>query len=180
MENTQKPIKATLDSSDDSVKTQKPILIQLDDIPTPTDADAGKVLGVDDEGKYELTEGGGGGSDFSSIQGKGIELTVRDNVITSVEVNRVSITPSDFFAAPYVDILLTLSHITIFGLTIEGLTNVPVYFTNGTAVFNSGEIFLQGLFTYTTPDGTGLGYGIFSIGEGLTVDFIEDSIFISP
>jgi len=59
---TQKPIKATLDSSDDSVKTQKPILIQLDDIPTPTDADAGKVLGVDDEGKYALTEGGGGGS----------------------------------------------------------------------------------------------------------------------
>ena len=58
---TQKPIKATLDSSDDSVKTQKPILIQLDDIPMPTDADAGKVLGVDEDGKYALTEGGGGG-----------------------------------------------------------------------------------------------------------------------
>lgn len=54
---TDKPIKATLDNTDDSVKTQKPILIQLDDIPTPTDADAGKVLGVDDEGKYALTEG---------------------------------------------------------------------------------------------------------------------------
>lgn len=59
---TQKPIKATLDSSDDLVKTQKPILIQLDDIPTPEVGDAGKVLGVDDEGKYELTEGGGGNS----------------------------------------------------------------------------------------------------------------------
>lgn len=57
---TDKPIKATLDSSDDSVKTQKPILIQLDDIPTPTDADAGKVLGVDEDGKYELVQGGGG------------------------------------------------------------------------------------------------------------------------
>lgn len=54
---TDKPIKATLDSSDDSVKTQKPILIQLDDIPTPTDADAGKVLGVDEDGKYELVTG---------------------------------------------------------------------------------------------------------------------------
>lgn len=61
MENTQKPIKATLDSSDDSVKTQKPILIQLDDIPTPEVEDAGKVLGVDEEGKYALVEGGGGG-----------------------------------------------------------------------------------------------------------------------
>lgn len=59
---TDKPIKATLDSSDDSVKTQKPILIQLDDIPTPTSEDAGKVLGVDAEGSYALTEGGGGGS----------------------------------------------------------------------------------------------------------------------
>lgn len=64
MENTQKPIKATLDSSDDSVKTQKPILIQLEDIPQPTDADAGKVLGVDEEGKYALTEGGGGGGEI--------------------------------------------------------------------------------------------------------------------
>lgn len=52
---TQKPIKATLDNSDDSVKTQKPILIQLDDIPTPTEDDAGKLLGVDEEGKYALT-----------------------------------------------------------------------------------------------------------------------------
>ena len=65
---TDKPIKATLDSSDDSVKTQKPILIQLDDIPTPTDADAGKVLGVDDEGKYELTEGGGGSLYMHNVQ----------------------------------------------------------------------------------------------------------------
>lgn len=62
---TDKPIKATLDSSDDSVKTQKPILIQLDDIPTPTDADAGKVLGVDEDGKYELVQGGGGGGVFN-------------------------------------------------------------------------------------------------------------------
>lgn len=64
---TDKPIKATLDSLDDSVKTQKPILIQLDDIPTPTDADAGKVLGVDDEGKYALTEGGGGGNSLDIL-----------------------------------------------------------------------------------------------------------------
>lgn len=63
MENTQKPIKATLDNtSDDSVKTQKPILIQLDDIPTPTEDDNGKILGVD-EGKYTLVQGGGGISD---------------------------------------------------------------------------------------------------------------------
>lgn len=64
---TDKPIKATLDSSDDSVKTQKPILIQLDDIPTPTDADAGKVLGVDEDGKYELVQGGGGGYDPDAV-----------------------------------------------------------------------------------------------------------------
>jgi len=30
-------------------------------LPSATVADAGKVLGVDDEGKYALTEGGGGG-----------------------------------------------------------------------------------------------------------------------
>ena len=30
------------------------------DVPTPTVADAGKVLGVDDEGKYAIVEGGGG------------------------------------------------------------------------------------------------------------------------
>ena len=54
---TQKPIKATLDNTSDECKTQKPILVQLEDIPQPTDADAGKVLGVDSDGKYELTEG---------------------------------------------------------------------------------------------------------------------------
>lgn len=64
---TDKPIKATLDSSDDSVKTQKPILIQLDDIPTPTDADAGKVLGVDEDGAYALTEGSGGAAREISV-----------------------------------------------------------------------------------------------------------------
>lgn len=31
-------------------------------LPEPTIADAGKVLGVDDQGKYALVEGGGGGS----------------------------------------------------------------------------------------------------------------------
>lgn len=32
------------------------------DIPKPTIADAGKVLGVNDQGKYALVEGGGGGA----------------------------------------------------------------------------------------------------------------------
>lgn len=56
---TEKPIKATLDNSTDECKTQKPILIQLEDIPQPTDADAGKVLGVNNDGDYELVQGGG-------------------------------------------------------------------------------------------------------------------------
>lgn len=83
---TQKPIKATLDNSDDSIKTQKPILIQLDDIPTPTSDDAGKILGVDNEGKYALTEGGGGEKYYEHIitgtdtQGGSVNALV--NVVT--------------------------------------------------------------------------------------------------
>lgn len=57
MANTQKPIKATLDNTDDSCKTQKPILIQLDEIPTPEAGDAGKALFVNAaEDGYELGE----------------------------------------------------------------------------------------------------------------------------
>ena len=56
---TDKPIKATLDSSDDSVKTQKPILIQLEDIPQPTADDVGKILSVDNDKKYALIENNG-------------------------------------------------------------------------------------------------------------------------
>lgn len=98
---TDKPIKATLDSSDDSVKTQKPILIQLDDIPTPTDADVGKVLGVDEDGAYALTEGGGidiyVNMDSADIV-VGEYTDAAGNYITSVEIP---------LSAVYSDISLT-------------------------------------------------------------------------
>lgn len=133
--------------------------------------------------RAELKEAlqGGGGSDFSSIRGKFIDIIVTGGVITSVTANGVSITPSDFFTTPYIDILLTLSVVSIVGLTVDGLSGTQVYFSNGTATVNQyGDLAIQGLFTYTTPDGNGLGYGIFSIGEGLAVDFIQDTIFVSP
>lgn len=101
MANTQKPIKATLDNSSDECKTQKPILIQLEDIPQPTDADAGKVLGVDEEGKYALTEGGGGGVSqigfFSCVPTSSSPITISAN--DTVGVN-CTIFGSDFDDEP--------------------------------------------------------------------------------
>lgn len=148
-------------------------------LPAVTAADAGKVLGVTEEGKFGLVEGGGG-ADFSSIRGRVIELTVTNNVISAVEVDNVSVTPSDFFAMPYVDIILTLSYITVYGLQVNG-DNVTVSFNNGVGNINDMQIWISGLFTYDTPDGYGLGEGNLLITrEGLEVDFDVLAIFVTP
>lgn len=110
---TQKPIKATLDSSDDAVKTQKPILIQLDDIPTPEVGDAGKVLGVDEEGKFALKNDG---LNYEKLDG-----TYDDNTNTIyclVKDGFTSIDDADAYIKNYVDehILIEIStYMTFFG-----------------------------------------------------------------
>lgn len=127
--------------------------------------------------------GGGGGDspDFSAIRGKNIDLTVTNNVLSAVKIDDVSITPSDFFNMPYVDILLTLSYIIIRGVRVLNEPVNGISFDNGTAIFTDIGLWIGGLYTYETPDGTGLGTGNFLIKrEDLEVDFDAGSILISP
>ena len=145
-------------------------------LPAVTVDDAGKFLGVTEDGKFAPVEG----ADFSLIRGKNIELTVSNNVLSAVTIDNVSIAPSDFFDRPYVDILLSLSYITIVGLRINN-ESVSFYFDNGRGYFNVDQLWIGGLYTYNTPDGSGLGSGTFLISrEGLEVNFDPGYIFITP
>lgn len=149
---TQKPIKATLDNTSDECKTQKPILIQLEDIPQPTDADAGKVLGVDEEGKYALTEGGGGGGRLQVIQG--VEIILPDLVETSNE--RISL---DYGSGPE-EILCYFADFS----NIELDTTQPIFFNGAPGM----------ILALAAMGATQIGVGDSS------ADYYVDTAFVTP
>ena len=128
--------------------------------------------------------GGGGGDspDFSAIRGKAIELTI-DSIgrLSSVEVNGTSVAPADFVQTPFIDIILSLSDVVIRGLTVDNTQTSAVLFENGSAQLdNRGNIWLQGVYTYNTPDGMGLASGGLFIPPDLRTEFNFGQVFVSP
>ena len=128
--------------------------------------------------------GGGGGDspDFSAIRGKAIELTI-DSIgrLSSVEVNGTSVAPADFVQTPFIDIVLSLSDVVIRGLTVDNTQTSEVLFENGSAQLDSrGNIWLQGVYTYSTPDGKGLASGGLFIPPDLRTEFNFGTVFVSP
>lgn len=128
--------------------------------------------------------GGGGGDspDFSAIRGKAIELTIDSlGVLSSVEIDGTSITPTDFVQTPFIDIILSLSNVVIYGLKVDNTQTSSVGFQNGSAQLDSsGNIWLQGIYTYDTPDGMGLAVGGLFIPPNLRTEFNFGQVFVSP
>lgn len=125
---------------------------------------------------------GGGDVDFSAIRGKSIEMTI-DSIgrLSSVEVSGTSVAPADFVKTPFIDIILSLSDVVIHGLTVKNTQANDVLFETGSAQLDSrGNIWLQGIYTYTTSNGTGLASGGLFIPPDLRTEFNSGTVFVSP